>query len=896
MDKRVTLTFLCAGSPAAVPAAQAARVADQLHLLAQQVAVHGGHVVNSGPHSIAASFNAASAALAAARVGQQQLTATLAGSQLALALTAGQPEKRDFGSAGPIFQRCMALLAAAHPGQVLLAQSAVDAALGDGAALELLDLGSQRLGDLLRPAHVSQLVAPGLAQDFPPLRTLNAYQHNLPVQPTSMVGRETEVAALAELLQRADLRLLTLLGTSGTGKTRLSIQVAATLLPHFADGVFFVPLAPVSNPAVVISTIAQTLDVQESSTQNLFDTLAEHLAERQLLLVLDNFEQVLETAPQLVELLERTQQLKLLVTSQAALNVPSEQTFTLPPLAVPSLASLPALDEIAATPAVALFIECAQLCSPTFDLTKDNAPAVVELCSRLAGLPLAIELVAANSNLFSPQGMLAILRDTLDLNQRTQSSREHTLRHVLDWSYSLLDSEAQALFSRLGVFSGGCTLADAEAVCYETGNLVKDVLEGVDMLLNKHLLLQEELADSDLRYIMLDAVHEYALKQLQQREETTRFKQRHAEYYLELAEAAEPALKGPDQESWLRRFESENHNLRAALVWFAGQGQRAHQLRLAGALGRFWMLHGHFGEGRQWLTAALAHSAGVAPEVHSRALRALGLLALFQGDYAEATALHQASLAIERQLNTLPVLASVLNNLGVISATQGLYHEAIAYWDECQAIQRQAGDLAGSADTLNNLGVMAHEQGDYAQASAYYEQSLALCRELGDLASTAISLQNLGELALIEQDVERATALLNESLALSRRLGDTLMIASTLHDLALLAFAQHEFQQAHSLFTESLGLRAELGDRRGMASAFEGLAWIQARHDRERAVKLLSAATALRTALNAPLTPIEQPKRDELHQLLQSSMPAASFASAWEAGQTLALEDVCALA
>ncbi|HEY1011889.1 MAG TPA: hypothetical protein VGE07_04235, partial [Herpetosiphonaceae bacterium] len=499
-----TITILAAGPFAApVPAA--------LAMVILETARWKGGAPIAHPAALLLRFDEPAAALE---------TALFAGPSphVAIALASGRAGPEAETTLG---QQAVDLLAAAHPGQIALTEGAALALARPAAGFELRDLGEHRLPDLLRAQPLFE-ISPAGAPAFPPLATIDSHPNNLPLQQLPLIGRREEIAALRGLLEDPAVRLLTLRGTSGTGKTRLSLRVAAELIGRFADGAFFVSLAPVSEPALVGSAIAQVLGVKERGGQPLADALASHLAGRQILLLLDNFEQVAAAAPLLSALLAAAPGLKLLVTSQAELGLAEERVFVLPPLALPEVGALPPLAEIGAYPAIRLFAERMRAARPAFALTDANAPAVVELCARLMGLPLAIELATAHGAVFAPEDMLMLLRGRLALVKPSArlSSRAQVLRHVLDWSYNLLAPGEQALFARLGAFAGGCTLEAVEAVCDAEGDLPLDALDGVNVLLNKHLLLQEELAEGELRYIMLDAVHEFAGKRLSERRES----------------------------------------------------------------------------------------------------------------------------------------------------------------------------------------------------------------------------------------------------------------------------------------------------------------------------------------------------------------------------------------
>jgi predicted ATPase len=501
-----------------------------------------------------------------------------------IGLHTGEPTLATSGYVGLDVHRAARICAAGHGGQTLLSQTTytlVEYELPAGVRLQ--PLGAHRLKDLQRPEGLYQLVIPNLLVDFPPLQSLGRRAHNLPVQPTPLIGREQVGTAVCELLRRTEVRLLTLTGPGGTAKTRLGLQVAADLLEDFDSGVFFIPLAAIRDPTLVASSITRTLGLLEKAGQSLLDSLQESLQDKQMLLLLDNFEQVVAAAPLVAELLAACPRLKCLVTSRVVLHLSGEHAFPVPPLELPDPRHLPAVDALSQYAAVALFVQRALAVKPDFRVDNANAPAVAEICVRLDGLPLAIELAAARLKLLPPQAMLARLGRRLELlrgGPRDMPDRHQTLRQVIAWSYDLLEADEQALFRRLAVFARGCTLEAAETVCQPGHDPMTDpgptleVLDGVASLLDKSLLRQAEQASGEPRFRMLETIREYGLECLTASGEEPAVRRAHADYYLALAEAAEPALTGPDQATWLERLEAEHDNLRAALRWVERAGKR----------------------------------------------------------------------------------------------------------------------------------------------------------------------------------------------------------------------------------------------------------------------------------------------------------------------------------
>src|SRR6266566_2688221 len=604
-----------------------------------------------------------------------------------------------------------------------------------------------------------------------PLKTLDNRLNNLPVQFTPLIGREKEVAAVQHLLQREDVRLLTLTGPGGIGKTRLGLQVAAELSESFADGVFFVDLAPLILPSLVIDAIAQTLCIQEAVGQTLLDRLKEHLQQQQQLLLVDNFEQVLSAASQVADLLAACPRLKVLVTSRFVLHVRGEQEFAVPPLAVPSPTHVPDPVALSQYEAVALFISRAQAVKPDFQVTHANALAVAEICAHLDGLPLAIELAAARVKLLPPQALLARLGKRLAVltsRERDRPSRQQTLRNTIAWSYHLLDADEQRLFRRLSVFAGGCTLQAIEAMCSTLGDQVEPVLDAVASLIDKSLLQQTEQEGEEPRLLLLETIREYGLEVLAASGEMEITRQAHALYYLRLSEEAEPELAGPRQAMWLERLEREHDNLRAALQWGLSPGEDGHRremaLRLGGALRQFWIVHGHFSEGRNFLEQALVESKGVHASVQVKAFVTAANLANHQSDNDRTEAHAQKSRALYQELGDTQGIALSLRLLAGVAGRRGTLTAARMLNEGALALFREVGDKEGAASSLNNMGLLALAQGEFAEARALLEESLACHRELGNKAGMAHALSALASVLFESQgDPTTIRALLEES-------------------------------------------------------------------------------------------------------------------------------------
>ncbi|MGO8947315.1 MAG: ATP-binding protein [Ktedonobacterales bacterium] len=771
---------------------------------------------------------AVASAAAATRVLAEQSWPQGASLRVRMGLHTGSPQLVGDHYVGLDVHHAARIAAAGHGGQVLLSQTTRDLvthALPSG--VTVAELGLYRLKDLQQPERLYQLVLPGLLADFPPLKTLDLSPHNLPVQPTPLLGREAELAAISALVRQDAMRLLTLTGPGGIGKTRLAIQVAAELVEAFDDGVWYVRLSRLVDPALVLPTIAQSLDLKEQASQPIADTLRAHLAEKRLLLVLDNFEQVAAAAPEVAGLLEASPRLHVLVTSRVPLHLRGEQEFQVVPLALPDPTQPPTLEALSQAASTALFIAQAQAVTPRFSVTAANAPAIAGICVRLDGLPLTLELAASRVKVLPPEALLTRLERTLPLltgGARDLEERQQTMRATIAWSEDLLAPQEQVLFRRLAVFVGGCTLEAIEAVCTApegAAPLELDVLNGLSTLVDQSLAQPRE-EDGEARFGMLQVIREYALERLEASGEAEVLHRAHAGYYLALVERAEPALRGPESGAWLLRLERELDNLRAALGWARVQGEAETGLRLAVALGGFWDARGHLREGQAWVEGLLALGTddasraeqtvrGVSAGVRARALSAAGRLALWQGDDALAARRLEAAATLGRETGDVRTVQIALNNLGIIAEQQGDLEQAEARYVESLALARGAGNQRGIAASLSNLGVLAVSRGDLERAEDYFQEALALHRQRGDPKGIALALLNLGGVAGQRGEVAQAETLGREGLALVRDVGDLRFCAGALDLLAGTAGMAGQGRRAARLLGAATALRETIG-------------------------------------------------------------------------------------
>ena len=726
-----------------------------------------------------------------------------------------------------------------------------------------------------------------------------AKSSNLPVQRTGLVGREKEVAAAKELIMRPGVRLVTVTGPGGIGKTRLAVEVASHLAEAFDGGTHFVPLAPLSDPGSIASAIVQKLAIREVGGQSPVEILKKHMQESlraPMLLVLDNFEHLMPGTATVADLMATGSNLKLLITSRAALHVYGEHEFPVPPLELPDSRSPRTVETLSQCPAIELFLERAKAAKPDFELNRDNAIAVSEICTRLDGLPLAIELAAARIKVLSPASMLARLASRLQLltgGAHDLPQRQQTLRAAMDWSYDLLNEAEQKLFRRLSIFVGGCDLEGVEAVCDTKGDLQLELLDGMSSMVDKSLVWRAETADGESRFAMLETIRDYALEKLTSSGELAATKRAHAAYCLVLAEEEAPEQSGAD---WQERFALEHNNFRAALDCLIESGEAEWGLRLGTALFKFWELREYLAEGRESLNRLLNLAGASAPsKARMRTLFAAGVLAGEQGDYSAGEALIRESQNIARQLGDSTGVAVSLNALAVLTLDRGNIASANALFEESLTLWRDLGDLKAVARALSNLANVVKLQGNYDRARALYGECISIFQGLGDRTCVAWSIDYQGDVAREQGDSEAAQALYERGLAIFRELEDRWGIAGTLADLGSLAREERDYRKAHALYRESIKIFQELGHKRGIARLLECFACSSAAQlDATRSLRLAGAAEALRQSIGAPLTPVEQARLEVSLELAREQLSKTAGATVWDDGRAMPFEKAVA--
>ncbi len=820
-----------------------------------------------------------------------------------IGLHSGKPAHTAAGYIGLDVHVAARVMAAARGGQVLLTQATrhlVGTHWPQG--VKLRDLGEHRLKDLRHPQRLCQLIIEGVPSTFPPLATINNRPYNLPTPPTPLIGREQTLKDACALLRRADVRLVTFIAPGGAGKTRLSLQVGSELLADCEDGVFWVALAPLSDSIAVTIAIARSLEISEVAGLSVLESVQEHLRDKRLLLVLDNFEQVLVAAPQVAELLAACPLLKILITSRAPLHLRGEHKFAVPPLELPNLASSLFPQTLAQNAAVQLFVQRAHAVQPDFAITHETLSAIAEICIRLDGLPLAIELAAARVRLFSATTLLNRLKKRLPLltgGAQDLPERHQTLRNAIAWSYDLLRPDEQKLFRRMAIFSNGCTLEAAENIAILTDEAAF-ALDEFEALLDHSLLHTRSAADGETRFSMLETIREYALEALTKSGEREVVARRHAEFFVNLAQEAAPLLAGAQQVVWLARLDADHDNLLAALNWLADNEPET-GLRLAVLLWPYWLRRGRFAGGRRRLERnleqTLAQNREVPTALLAQAQLGIGRLAWFQADYAASHEALSQSLALYRQLDDRKGIATALYGLGFVAASRGEHAPSRALLEESLTLKQELGDNTDLHYILTGLVIMASSEQHLMEVRALLESGLTTARREGNPRGIGLLLFNLGITAYFQDDYAAAQEALNESLKILHALGDTWAVARVMWGLGSVSCALGEHAPAQSFFNEALTIHTELRGHWEMCQVIEFIAFLAAEQAQPaRAVTLLSAAAALRETLHYHQVPVVLERYERYLNSLQTTMDDAAFEAAWSAGQAMSLKEAVAFA
>ncbi|MBA2678636.1 MAG: tetratricopeptide repeat protein [Ktedonobacteraceae bacterium] len=905
-----------------------------------------GSIVDTQGDAFFVAFVRASDAIAAA-IEAQYTFATHpfpggASVSIRMGIHTGEPRLVSSGYIGMDVHRSARIMGAGHGGQVLLSQTTRDLVehdLPEGASIQYL--GVYGLKDIAGETPLYQLSVAGLPDTFPSPITSKAQNrlHGFSSQPTTFVGREQELATISRLLRCNDVRLLTLVGTAGVGKTRLAKQVATEISDIFLDGIYFVALAMVDNADAVLPTTARVLGVREESGQSLLELVKDALQEKRLLLVLDNAEQVVASALLLADLLASCPLLKILVTSREVLRIQAEQVFEVRPLAVPDLAHLRAKDNLTEYASITLFVERAQTVKPDFQLNAVNAQPVAKICARLDGIPLAIELAGARIKYLTPQTLLTQLEQgliALKGNVRDVPARQQTLRNAIAWSYDLLDTGQQQLFRRLAVFVGGCTPEAAERVCLIADEQQGEIQEELEALVDKSLLRLEEQEAGEQRFSMLQTLREYALERLAAAGEMEATQEAHALYYLDEAEKIAPWLQEAETVYWLDKLEIEHKNMQAALSWLLERAKSENiridqALRLCTALSDLWKIRSYFQEGHRFLERLVTLSKGSPPSIRAEVLYQISFMAFIQDDMESAALFLEESLAIFRVLGDKLSTAKALRTLAQQKA-MSTTTEAHALMEEALTLFKEIGETEWFTFARSDLARIAIVQGNYTEARALLEESLAdfevrgnryiynkafplaflasalflsgkeqakaqalaeesltSFREVGNQRFAAYVLNMLGRMALQRGDFEEARKLCEESVELFDEVCYRVGVAEALTSLARVRAAQGDDEAAQDCYARSWALLLKTLDAKELcASCLEGWGELVARQGKlEQAAQMWAAAATLRAGLVAPMPPIYHPTYNQAVAAVREQLGTKAFQAAWAEGRKL---------
>lgn len=797
----------------------------------------GGYIFKTMRDGICIAFavapNAVQAALTAQRLLQVEPWDELTPIYVRMGLHTGTCDVREGDYVGPPLNRVARLMAAAYGRQTLLSRPTEELVRHHlSAETSLLDLGQVRLRDLAWPEQVFQLVHPDLELHFPPLRSMVSVPNNLPVQRTSFVGREKEITEVKSLLEHT--RLLTLTGAGGTGKTRISLQTAADLLELYPDGIWLVELAPRTDPNLVLQAVAEVMGVYEERGKPLSSSLLTALKTRHVLLVLDNCEHLIVGCRSVVsDIIRVCPNVRIMASSREPLGVSGEQIYRVPSLALPERITSQKAEDMAKYEALSLFEERAKQVMPTFSIRDENLRFVIEICRRLDGIPLAIELAAARARTLPVDEILTRLDNRFALltgGPHDVSSRQQTLQALIDWSYDLLNERERSTLLNLSVFSGGWTLAAASSVCAADGVSQDSAVDVITDLVDKSLVIYKEGNIDDRRYRLQETVQQYARERLQGSGVEEDVCQRHCDCFLAQAENADAQLRGPKQQEWLERVEIEHDNFRAALSWcqqkFEDRDATARiqmGVRIAGALGRFWMVRGYWTEGRRLIALQLANIPDIPSPAQSKAMYWAAMLASRQGDYGAAQSLFQQSLEISREMQDEQGMAWALCGYAQTILYYGDYDEAQVLFQQSLGFSRKLKDQAGISDALSGLGDVAYSTKEYKKAGELYQQGLEIENQLEGKQGIASFIHKLASVAFYLDGLDAARELWEKSLEISRQIGNPASIATTIRNLAIVAENQLGPEVARELYGQALEIRRGLGDRAGIADGLKDL-------------------------------------------------------------------------
>jgi predicted ATPase/class 3 adenylate cyclase len=872
---------------------------DHRRLLRAAFGAQGGQEVDTAGDGFFYAFPSARNALLAAVEGQR----ALAGHdwpqplRVRMGMHTGEPLSTESGYVGLDVHRAARIMGAAHGGQILVSQTTHSLAgkelPGD---VTLQDLGEHQLKDMPTPERLYQVAAPGLDDAFAPIRSIDSRPNNLPRQLTTFVGRQANIGEAKRALSATPL--LTLTGPGGVGKTRLAIEIAGELIDEFEDGIWFVDLSPLKDPEFVVPAIATAVGVMHAPGQPILETVMEYLRGRRVLLVLDNCEHLLEVTARSVDTLLRGCGLvRVIATSREGMAIPGEAVFPVPSLSLPD-ANGAVSGDLGSFEAVQLFVERAIAAAPGFQITERNAGAIAQICRRLDGVPLAIELAAARVRALPVEQIASRLDDRFRLltgSSRITVPRHQTLRQTIDWSHELLSDDERAVLRRLAVFAGGCELDAAEAVC--VGDPVESdfVFDILTRLVDKSLLVADT-EGTQARYRQLETIREYARDRLVEAGEAKDALRRHRDWFLAMVARAEPEFfRGAESGEWLERLDREHDNLRAALQWSLDEpGEAREGLHLAAGMWRFWEIRGHLAEGRVWLEAFLEATGDEVSSLQADAYTGAGILAFMLGDHSGASALHERSLELHRQVGGPDGIAFAANNLANAAVQSGDYATARQLYENVIEWARGRGDARILGFAIVNMAEAVALDGEPELARTHYDEGVAAFREAGDRWAEAFALDSLGVMLVRQGHHDEATGQLDQALDISRSMGDERGVARALAHLGDAAARAGDIERARSLYIESFEIRRALGDQPGIASGMEKLASVITERDPRVAAVLLGAAEHVRELIRAPVPRAAREEYEALRDRIQASLGEAQFEQARADGRRLSPDAVLA--
>lgn len=866
-------------------------------ILRQAIESSGGQIIKTTGDGIHGVFEKAIDAVQATLAAQRALKAPLCDLQIhvRMGLHTGEAELRAGDYHGQALNRAARIMSAGHGGQVLLSSVTAELAREHLAAdVRLLDLGEHRLRDLIRPEHIFQLLAPDLPAEFPALKSLSAFPNNLPPQLTSFIGREREMSDARRLL--ASARLLTLIGPGGTGKTRLSLQLAADQLSAFKDGVWLVELAPLSDPSFILSALASVLELHEVPGIPLLHIVIDYLRAKQLLLILDNCEHLVEASAQIADqLLRASPQLKIIASSREALGIDGETVYRVPSLSLPDTSNK-SLMEYEST---RLFVDRATKAEPRFHLTDHNASSIAQICQRLDGIPLAIELAAARVKLFTPEQIAERLDDRFKLltgGSRTALPRQQTLRALIDWSYHSLNELEQRALRRLAVFSGGWTFEAAEAVIGES-----DAMDSLLGLVNKSLVNVEE-QDAKSRYRFLETIRQYAMEKLLESGEAAEARDRHMEYFLQSIDQeaeADQRIFGQEDTEWLDHMEVEHDNLRTALEWSTSNNPEK-ALRLAYVAGSFWVARDYNHEARKWCQIALERSKSLPgmEEEQAKVYGMLGWSSIAIGDHKTGREAAEAGVALAREVGDTKTMGRLLSVVALACTFLGEFPAGEAAIQEAEAISREKGymgELSLMLTTRAQITYFAH--GDIERAKQYLDEAIAIGLNARLQWATTMSVFGIARIAGMMGDLATARAKFMESAAVAKRVGNKRLLYSCYSEMAHVLRENGEVDEPLAIYRDLLPKWRDLGHRAAVAHELECIAYLLSKKDQlQQAVMILGAADSLRKIIESTATPVELAEYEKELAALQDKMGQIEFENAWEQGQRLNMDEAITLA